>query len=139
MLGPGHSLQPLGVPGEIYIGGEGLSDGYLHEEALTRGKFISDPFKVGEYLYKTGDLGRWTKEGEMEYLGRLDDQVKIRGYRIELGEVESQLASHEEVAGAIVLAKGEGVNRYLVGYYVSAGNLNRRNYVPICKNDYRNT
>ena len=87
---------PIGVPGEIYVGGAGLAFGYLDRPALTAERFVPDPFSdaVGARLYRSGDLARRVENGDIEYLGRVDDQVKIRGYRVELGEIEAVLA-HE--------------------------------------------
>ncbi|MFC0513274.1 amino acid adenylation domain-containing protein, partial [Mucilaginibacter angelicae] len=89
ILDAGLKLQPVGVTGEICVGGAGVARGYLNREELSAEKFIANPFKPGERLYRTGDLGRWLADGNIEYQGRLDDQVKVRGYRIELGEIES--------------------------------------------------
>ena len=94
--------QPQGVAGEIFIGGAGLSRGYLNREDVTHEKFVDDPFKPGELMYATGDLARWNAGGQMEYLGRKDEQIKIRGVRIELGEVETALLEHEAVGSCVV-------------------------------------
>jgi len=96
---------PVGVPGELLIGGEGLARGYLGRPALTAERFIPDPFGAGERLYRTGDLARFLPDGEIEYLGRIDHQVKIRGFRIELGEIEAALLKHDSVREAVVVAR----------------------------------
>jgi amino acid adenylation domain-containing protein len=112
---------PIGVRGEIYVGGAGVARGYLNRPELTAERFIADPFNVapGQRLYKTGDLGRWRADGSVEYLGRNDHQVKIRGFRIELGEIEAQLARYERVKEVVVVAREDipGEKR-LVAYVV---------------------
>ncbi|MBU9215107.1 non-ribosomal peptide synthetase, partial [Burkholderia gladioli] len=116
-------LQPVpqGVSGELHIGGDGVTRGYLNRDELTAQRFIRDPFsqRPGERLYKTGDLARWLPDGSLEYLGRNDFQVKIRGFRIELGEVEARLAECEGVreAAVIALTEADGAKR-LVAYVV---------------------
>jgi gramicidin S synthase 2/tyrocidine synthetase-3 len=105
-------LQPVGVPGELYVGGDGLARGYLNNPDLTREKFIyfhhSSFIIHHSNLYKTGDLARWLPNGLIEFLGRVDNQVKIRGFRVELGEIENRLLGHKEIKEAIVtISKGE--------------------------------
>ncbi|KGV19021.1 non-ribosomal peptide synthetase [Burkholderia pseudomallei] len=96
---------PMGVTGELYVGGAGVARGYLNRPELTRERFIDDPFVAGGRLYRTGDLARWRTDGSLEYLGRNDFQVKIRGFRIELGEIEAQLAKVTGVREVVVLAR----------------------------------
>ena len=110
---------PFDVPGEIYISGAGLSLGYLNQPELTGRKFISNPFKAGTKMYKTGDLGKWSADGDIEYLGRSDDQVKIKGYRIELGEIEYHLEQKEGISQAVVLVNEANELKELVAYIVS--------------------
>lgn len=112
---------PLGVIGELYIGGDSLARGYLDRPALTAEKFIPDPFhtRAGSRLYRTGDLARYLPNGNIEFLGRMDHQVKIRGFRVELGEIESVLGQHSSVLEAVVLARAEaGGEQRLVAYLV---------------------
>ena len=96
---------PVGVTGELYITGDGLGRGYLNREELTKERFIADPLNPSGRMYKTGDVGRWLPDGNIEFLGRSDDQVKIRGFRVELGEVEAALRSHSAVRDCIVIAR----------------------------------
>jgi acyl carrier protein len=110
---------PIGVIGEIYIGGIGVSRGYLNRPELTVERFIANPFSVGK-IYKTGDLGRWRTDGVIEYLGRNDFQIKLRGFRIELGEIEAALLACPNVREAVVLAREDHVgDKKLVAYLVS--------------------
>jgi len=119
ILDKNNMLQPIGVPGELYISGDGLARGYLNNPALTSEKFLPNPFVPGDKIYKTGDIACWNMEGNIEFLGRLDHQVKIRGFRIEVGEIEHVLMKHEIVKEAVVTAR-EGVNgnKYLCAYIV---------------------
>ena len=112
---------PLGVPGEIYIGGAGVARGYLRRPELTAERFGPDPLSPvpGAQRYRTGDLARWRDDGTLDYLGRADFQVKLRGFRIELGEIEAVLARHPGVQAAVAVAHGEGAaERRIVAYYV---------------------
>ncbi len=111
---------PVGVGGELWIGGAGVTRGYLHQPDLTADKFLAREFLEGENgrWYRTGDLARRLADGTYEFLGRIDQQVKVRGFRIELGEIETRLATHPEVREAVVLALGTGVDKRLVAYVV---------------------
>ena len=116
---------PLGVPGEIYIGGAGVARGYLNRDDLTAERFLNDPFSqdVSARMYRTGDLGRYLPDGNIEYLGRNDDQVKIRGFRIELGEIDARLAKHPAIHEAVVTAREDipGDKRLVAYYTLAAG------------------
>ncbi len=117
-------LQPIGVAGELCVGGEGLARGYLNRPDLTSEKFIPNPFFEGEKMYKTGDLARWLSDGSIEFIGRIDHQVKIRGYRIELSEIEGRLLSYDTVREALVVVKEDYDNsKYLCGYFTGEKEL----------------
>jgi amino acid adenylation domain-containing protein len=131
---------PVGVTGEMYIGGAGLGRGYLRRAELTAERFVPDPYTYiedehkdkhkkqgGARMYRTGDLGRWRADGAIEFLGRNDYQVKVRGFRIELGEIEAQLMEHTAVREAVVIAwEAGGGNKRLVAYYTSRENKRSR-------------
>eukprot|EP00833_Pecoramyces_ruminatium_P009314 jgi/Orpsp1_1/1183346/evm.model.c7180000084793.1 len=152
---------PIGVEGEIYIGGYGVGKGYLNRPELTKERFVENPFNFdgdehNRIMYRTGDLGRWTMEGEIEYLGRIDFQVKINGQRVELGEIESKVLEIPEIQQCIVIDKmKENEEKYLVCYYItgkegneisnkkineiplsSTGKLNRRGLPEPKKEDF---
>ncbi|QJB31839.1 non-ribosomal peptide synthase/polyketide synthase [Chitinophaga oryzae] len=121
-------LVPVGVAGELYVGGDGVARGYLNRDELTAERFIPHPYgkTPGDRLYKTGDMARWRPDGTVEYLGRRDDQVKVRGFRIELGEVESVLLQHPQVSQTVVIAKtGESGSKRLLGYIVPKDGLEK--------------
>ncbi|WP_252724512.1 amino acid adenylation domain-containing protein, partial [Vibrio hepatarius] len=123
VLSPEQQLLPIGVPGELYIGGVGLARGYLNRPELTAETFITHPFSDDPEarLYRTGDLVRWLPDGNLAFLGRLDHQVKIRGFRIELGEIESQLLQQSIVKEAVVLAREDRAgDKRLVAYVTAA-------------------
>ncbi|MCZ8125784.1 MAG: amino acid adenylation domain-containing protein [Microcystis sp. LE19-114.1B] len=116
-----HNLQrvPIGVPGEVYIGGKSVARGYLNQPILTHEKFIDNPFLAEDSLYKTGDLVRRLNDGNLEFLGRIDNQVKIRGFRVELGEIETVLTNYSEIREAIVIIREDVPgNKSLVAYIV---------------------
>src|SRR5207342_2209760 len=112
---------PIGVKGEICVGGLGVARGYLNRDELTAERFVRDPFSADPdaRLYRSGDLGRLLPNGEIEYLGRRDHQVKIRGHRIETGEIEASLIQHRDVGEAVVVVAGEGGEARLVAYLVA--------------------
>jgi iturin family lipopeptide synthetase B len=110
-------LLPIGVPGELCVGGDGVCRGYLGKPQLTRQKFVENPYREGDILYRSGDLVKLAETGDLEYLGRIDNQVKIRGYRIEPGEIRAQLKTHQDITEAAVTVKekeGTGICAYIV-------------------------
>jgi acyl-coenzyme A synthetase/AMP-(fatty) acid ligase/acyl carrier protein len=119
------NLAPIGVIGEICIGGEGVARGYLNKEELTAEKFVPHPYQPGKRIYRTGDTGRWLADGNIEFIGRKDDQVKIRGYRVELGEIENVLQQHPDVDAVTVITRSNAdQGKDLVAYVVSKARLN---------------
>ncbi len=112
--------MPVGIPGELHVGGEGLARGYWNRPELTAQRFVPNPFRPEQKLYKTGDLARWLPDGNIEFLGRLDDQVKIRGFRVEPGEIETVLSRHPAVRECVAcMRKDDGGNQRLVAYFVA--------------------
>ena len=139
IIDPYQNLTPIGIAGELCIGGHGLARGYLNKPELTRDKFVENPFKSGSTIYKTGDLARWLPDGTIECLGRIDHQVKIRGYRIELGEIENQLDQHPKLQQNAVIVKEQGGDKQLIAYYVSKEPVDPkelRNYLRAILPDY---
>ncbi|MFJ8520734.1 condensation domain-containing protein, partial [Lysinibacillus xylanilyticus] len=128
VLNKTYDVQPIGVLGELYIGGAGVARGYYNNPELTVEKFVDNPFEIGTKMYKTGDLARWLPDGNIEFLGRIDNQVKIRGFRIELGEIENRLLQHESIKEAVVLAKEITENeKYICAYVVSEKDVKEMN------------
>ncbi|ROR25864.1 non-ribosomal peptide synthase protein (TIGR01720 family)/amino acid adenylation domain-containing protein [Mobilisporobacter senegalensis] len=115
----GNALCGIGVPGELCITGDGVSQGYLNRQTLTDEKFVDNPLGTGK-MYRTGDLARWLPDGNIEYIGRMDDQAKIRGYRIEPGEIESRLLELEGISEAVVVVREDKVQeKYLCAYIIA--------------------
>ncbi|MEG4231276.1 amino acid adenylation domain-containing protein [Microcoleus sp. Pol11C3] len=135
-------LVPIGVPGELYIGGDGLARGYLNRPELTSDRFIPNPFsnESGSRLYKTGDLARYLPDGNIEFLGRIDHQVKIRGFRIELGEIEAVLSQHPDIQESLVINRDDSSgNQRLVAYITSNLRPERVPYQSECLAEFNGT
>ena len=122
ILDPHLQPVPIGIPGELYIGGDGLARGYFNRPELTKDRFIPHPFSLNSQarLYKSGDLARYLPSGEIEYLGRMDDQVKVSGFRIELGEIDTALLAYPEIAEAVTIVREDPPGKkVLVSYFTS--------------------
>lgn len=128
-VSPGHAdlyvldeyraMQPIGVVGELYIGGAGVARGYHNRPELTAEKFISDALGDGQRVYRSGDLVKWQADGQLAFIGRVDDQVKLRGFRIELAEIEALLKAQPEIADATVVIRGEGAEKRIAAYLIA--------------------
>lgn len=131
ILDKSHQPCPVGVPGELFIGGDGLARGYLNNPELTTEKFVDVPTElygdlaIDQKLYRSGDRARWLSDGNIEFLGRIDTQVKIRGFRIEISEIENRIMKHDGVTSVVVVPKGSDHNKYLCAYLTSDTELNQ--------------
>jgi amino acid adenylation domain-containing protein len=123
VLDPHRQLRPIGAPGELYVGGAGLAQGYHGQSALTAERFVTDPWRPGERLYRTGDRARVAPDGMIEYLGRTDSQVKVRGYRLEVAEIEAELRDFPGVREAAVIARPDVAGERVLVAWIVAGDL----------------
>lgn len=120
-----RKLLPIKGKGEIYVGGQNLANGYINNTKLSEKKFIENPFRKGELMYRTGDFGKWTKTGEIEFIGREDNQVKVRGFRVELGEIEKEFQKKEGISESKVLVHKNNINQNeLIAYFVGEKDQN---------------
>jgi len=127
ILSSESQLQPNWVTGELCIAGDGVTRGYLHREELTTEKFIANPFRKGERLYRTGDIARWLPNGNIEFLGRKDGQIKIRGNRIELGEIEYHVKAFDtEISNVAIKARPINDDLALIAYYASEKEIDKK-------------
>lgn len=133
ILNPDMQLQPAGIAGELYIGGENLAAGYLNQVELTCDRFVRNPFEPAAFLYKTGDLARWLDDGSIEYLGRIDSQVKIRGNRIELNEIEAVIKKYPGVKNAAVLMKEQNSANRLIAYIVKQSSFSEEGLMDLLR------
>ena len=133
ILDKNHNILPIGVTGDLYIGGDGVSKGYLNKESLTAEKFIKNKYIENDIIYNTGDLARWLSNGEIDCIGRSDSQVKLRGLRIELGEIEEQILSFPGIENSAVCIKTDSSDRqFLCGYFTSSERISiseLKNYI----------
>ena len=140
VLDESHRPLPIGIPGEMYVAGGGVSEGYLNRPELTAERFINlEVFDRSQRVYKTGDLARWRPDGQLEYLGRIDQQVKLRGFRIELGEIESVITQYPDVRAAVVILLAEADNPRLIAYVTLSGQVASdalKLYLRSCLPDY---
>ncbi|WP_080497089.1 non-ribosomal peptide synthetase [Bacillus wiedmannii] len=131
ILDKNHQPCPVGVPGELFIGGDGLARGYLNNPELTAEKFVDVPAElygelaIDQKLYRSGDRARWLSDGNIEFLGRIDNQVKIRGFRIEISEIETRIMKYAGVTSVVVVPKGDDHNKYLCAYLTADTELNQ--------------
>jgi acyl carrier protein len=122
ILDANRQPMPVGVPGELWIAGDGVARGYWKRPDLTKEKFVTDPFRANNRMYRTGDLVRHRTDGVIDFLGRVDHQVKLRGHRIELGEIEAALMQHSDVRQAVVVLRADNPDDpQLAAYFVAAG------------------
>lgn len=126
VVNPCGNLCPIGVPGELWVGGDGVSNGYLNNEILTKEKFIKNPFEEGT-IYKTGDLVKWLPDGNIEFLGRIDNQVKVRGFRIELNEINNKILEDSSVKEAFTTVKTINDTKHICSYVVTKKDFNLDN------------
>ncbi|MRN52283.1 non-ribosomal peptide synthetase [Paenibacillus monticola] len=118
-------LLPIGVIGELYLGGDGVAGGYLNDSEKTREKFLPDPYALGKTIYRTGDLARWLPDGNLEFCGRKDQQLKIRGFRIETGEIEWHLMNYPSIKETVVISKEDRLgNKCLCAYFIASQEVN---------------
>ncbi|MDW7614145.1 amino acid adenylation domain-containing protein [Peribacillus simplex] len=140
IIGKNGELQPVGIYGELYLGGDGVARGYLNQPELTHEKFIQNPYVRGEKIYKSGDIARWLSDGNIEFAGRADQQIKIRGFRIEIEEIERKLLSHSSIREAVVLVKeNDQQGKYLCAYVTVNGVLDKpklKDYLKVSLPDY---
>ncbi len=128
ILDANDKIVPVGITGEICLGGDGLSEGYLKQDDLTSEKFVENPYIKGAYFYRTGDLGKWMPDGSIVFMGRKDHQVKVRGHRIELGEIENALFNLESIEKAVVTVReATAGEKELVAYFMSPGEISVTN------------